>query len=280
MKQTFKILLILFFISFPYEANAISPSPFIKAFKGLGKIFKKGADEVPDIGTKIEDLKGGSIKSSSKIDETISSVDNTNSIKFEEGTLSQIDNLSKDELLEAHNINQVRRQRDADQLLDVVDAVDIASDIAQTSIIIPFIQTEWTGRVFQSSKYFNDPSIEKRILIKCETNLEDFYFTALFDEKARNWFLLSGNFTNKSEGLYIKPMKRQELLVLRDLEEYIYFANKPKGIKKFPTKYFVIDNEAKFFYEKYINVTKDPEYLINEILNKIEKNSFKCNRSL
>ena len=96
MKQTFKILLILFFISFPYEANAISPSPFIKAFKGLGKFFKKGADEVPDIGTKIEDLKGGSIKSSSKIDETISSVDNTNSIKFEEGTLSQIDNLSKD----------------------------------------------------------------------------------------------------------------------------------------------------------------------------------------
>ena len=71
MKQTFKILLILFFISFPYEANAISPSPFIKAFKGLGKIFKKGADEVPDIGKKIEDLKGGSTKSSSKIEETI-----------------------------------------------------------------------------------------------------------------------------------------------------------------------------------------------------------------
>ena len=106
MRRIFKILLIIFLVFISHEAQAVSPGGIIKAFKGIGKIFKKGADEVPDIGKKIEDLKGGNIKSSSKIDETVLNVDNSSSIKFEEGTLHQIDNLSQDELLEAHNIKQ------------------------------------------------------------------------------------------------------------------------------------------------------------------------------
>ena len=161
MRRIFKILLIIFLVFISHEAQAVSPGGIIKAFKGIGKIFKKGADEVPDIGKKIEDLKGGNIKSSSKIDETILNVDNSSSIKFEEGTLHQIDNLSQDELLEAHNIKKNRRQRDADQLLDVIDSIDVASDIAQTAIIVPFIQTEWQGRVFKSSNYFNNPTISR-----------------------------------------------------------------------------------------------------------------------
>ena len=284
MKKVLKTLLIIFFISFPYEANAISPGPFIKAFKGLGKLFKKGADEIPDIGKKIEDLRGGNIKSGSKIDETISSssnIDNANSIKFNETTLFEVENLNRDKLLEAHNIKKNKRMRDADQLLDIIDSVDVASDVAQTAVIVPFIQTEWQGRIFKSSSYFNNPSVEKRILIMCESNLEDFYFTALFDKKGGNWFLLSGNFTNKNpKRYYIRPMKRQELLVLKDLDEYLYFSNKPKGIKKYPTKYFIINNDAKFFFEKNISEKKDPDLIINELLNKIEKSSFSCKRTL
>ena len=281
MKKIVLFFIIVFLISSVNKANAISPGPIIKTFKGIGKFFKKGADEVPDIGKKIEDLKGENIKSSSKIDETVLNVDNSSSIKFEEGTLHQIDNLSQDELLEAHNIKQSRRQRDADQLLDVIDAIDVASDIAQTAIIVPFIQTEWQGRVFKSSNYFNNPTIKKRILIMCESNLEDFYFTALFDKKGRNWFLLSGNFTNKNpKRYYIRPMERQELLVLNDLDEYLYFSNKPTGIKKYPTKYFIINNDAKFFFEKDISEKKDPNQISNELLNKIEKSSFSCKRKL
>ena len=281
MRKIFKILLIIFLVFISHEAQAVSPGGIIKAFKGIGKIFKKGADEVPDIGKKIEDLKGGNIKSSSKIDETVLNVDNSSSIKFEEGTLHQIDNLSQDELLEAHNIKQSRRQRDADQLLDVIDSIEVASDIAQTAIIVPFIQTEWQGRVFKSSNYFNNPTIEKRVLIMCESNLEDFYFTALFDKKGRNWFLLSGNFTNKNpKRYYIRPMERQELLVLNDLDEYLYFSNKPTGIKKYPTKYFIINNDAKFFFEKNISEKEDPDQVINELLNKKEESSFSCKRKL
>ena len=280
MRRIFKILLIIFLVFISHEAKAISPGGIIKAFKGVGKIFKKGADEVPDIGKKIEDFKSGNLKSGGKIDESISSLDNTNSMQFEEGILSQTDNFSNDELLDAHNIKNKKRKIDADQVLDVIDAIDTADVIVGTASIIPFIEQEWQGKVFINSKYFNNPNLEKRILIKCETSLEDYYFTVLFNKKEGNWFLLSGNFTNKNKGLYINPMKRQELLVLKDLNEYLYFSNKPKGIKKYPTKYFIINDEAKFLYSSNLSETKSPDFFIKDLLIKIKKSSFKCKRNL
>ena len=280
MKKIVLFFIIVFLISSVNKANAISPGPIIKTFKGIGKFFKKGADEVPDIGKKIEDFKSGNLKSGGKIDESISSLDNTNSMQFEEGILSQTDNFSNDELLDAHNIKNKKRKIDADQVLDVIDAIDTADVIVGTASIIPFIEQEWQGKVFINSKYFNDPNLEKRILIKCETSLEDYYFTVLFNKKEGNWFLLSGNFTNKNKGLYINPMKRQELLVLKDLNEYLYFSNKPKGIKKYPTKYFIINDEAKFLYSSNLSETKSPDFFIKDLLIKIKKSSFKCKRNL
>ena len=280
MKKIVLFFIIVFLISSVNKANAISPGPIIKTFKGIGKFFKKGADEVPDIGKKIEDFKSGNLKSGGKIDESISSLDNTNSMQFEEGILSQTDNFSNDELLDAHNIKNKKRKMDADQVLDVIDAIDTADVIVGSASIIPFIEQEWQGKVFINSKYFNNPNLEKRILIKCETSLEDYYFTVLFNKKEGNWFLLSGNFTNKNKGLYINPMKRQELLVLQDLNEYLYFSNKPKGIKKYPTKYFIINDEAKFLYSSNSSETKSPDFFIKDLLIKIKKSPFKCKRTL
>ena len=280
MKKIVLFFIIVFLISSVNKANAISPGPIIKTFKGIGKFFKKGADEVPDIGKKIEDFKSGNLKSGGKIDESISSLDNTNSMQFEEGILSQTDNFSNDELLDAHNIKNKKRKIDADQVLDVIDAIDTADVVVGTASIIPFIEQEWQGKVFINSKYFNNPNLEKRILIKCETSLEDYYFTVLFNKKDGNLFLLSGNFTNKNKGLYINPMKRQELLVLKDLNEYLYFSNKPKGIKKYPTKYFIINDEAKFLYSSNLSETKSPDFFIKDLLIKIKKSSFKCKRNL
>ena len=280
MKKIVLFFVIIFLISSVNKANAISPGSIIKTFKGIGKFFKKGADEVPDIGKKIEDFKSGNLKSGGKIDESISSLDNTNSIQFEEGTLSQIDNFSNDELLDAHNIKNKKRKMDADQVLDVIDTIDTADAIVGTASIIPFIEQEWQGKIFINSKYFNDPNLEKRILIKCETSLEGYYFTVLFNRKEGNWFLLSGNFTNKNKGLYINPMKRQELLVLKDLNEYLYFSNKPKGIKKYPTKYFIINDKAKFLYSNNSSEAKSPDFFIKDLLIKIKKSSFKCKRTL
>ena len=280
MKKIVLFFIIVFLISSVNKANAISPGPIIKTFKGIGKFFKKGADEVPDIGKKIEDFKNGNLKSGGKIDESISSLDNTNSMQFEEGILSQTDNFSNDELLDAHNIKNKKRKMDTDQVLDVIDAIDTADVIVGSASIIPFIEQECQGKVFINSKYFNNPNLEKRILIKCETSLEDYYFKALFNKKEGNWFLLSGNFTNKNKGLYINPMKRQELLVLKDLNEYLYFSNKPKGIKKYPTKYFIINDEANFLYSSNLSETKSPDFFIKDLLIKIKKSSFKCKRNL
>ncbi len=289
MRKVLNILLILFLTSFSFEASAVSPGGIIKLFKGMGKIFKKGADEIPDVGKKLEDLWGGNLKSGSKIDDALnrsSNIDNTSSIKFNETTLSELEKLNKEELLNAHNIKIDRRGRDLDQALDIIDSIDTVDIIAGTASISSFIETEWQGKVFKSSRFFNNPDIGERILLICETNFEDFYFTALFNKANGEWFLLSGNFTNKiksrlSTRLSTTPqMERQELLVLEDLEKYIFFSNKPKAIKKYPSKYFLITDNAKFSYEKNSNQINDPDYIINKMQSEIEKSTFKCKRKL
>ena len=37
------------------------------------------------------------------------------------------------------------------------------------------------GKVFKNSTFFNDPSIKDKILIKCASNLEMLYFTAIIN---------------------------------------------------------------------------------------------------
>ena len=65
------------------------------------------------------------------------------------------------------------------------------------------------------------------MLIKCRTITDDFYFTVLFNKNNNNYLLLSGNFVKKDKALNKDKMKRQELLVLEDIEEYLLFSNKP-----------------------------------------------------
>ena len=277
MKNIFGILTIISFILISNEANAVSPGPFVKGFKALGKFFKKGVDEVPDIGKKLEDLK--SKKNIDEIYSSSSSVDNAKSYKINERILSDVENLNREELLEAHNIKKIKN-RDADQFLDLLEGVDGLGEIAQTASIIPFVKTEWQGKIFKYSEHFNNPDPQKRIVIRCETKLEDFYFTALFDLKKGSWFLLSGNFTRKNKGIFIPPLKRQELLVLKDLDEYLYFSNKPKGLKKYPKKYFLINNKAKFISETNINEKKNPDSSLNIMLEKIDGSLSGCKRTL
>ncbi len=90
MKNIFGILTIISFILISNEANAVSPGPFVKGFKALGKFFKKGVDEVPDIGKKLEDLKSN--KNIDEIYSSSSSVDNAKSYKINERILSDVEN--------------------------------------------------------------------------------------------------------------------------------------------------------------------------------------------
>ena len=285
MQKIFSALIIISLILTPHKASAAA-GPIIKGFKAIGGFFKKGVDEAPNIGKQLEELKPNkkideALNPSSGVDD-VRNIDEVNSYKYKESILSDVENLNKEELLEAHNVKKIKKfdNRDADQILDIIDGVDSIGDLAQTASIIPFIETEWQGKIFKSSKYFNNPEVQDRIVVRCSTNLEDFYFTALFDQRKGGWFLLSGNFTRKNKGVYIPTLKRQELLILKDLDSYLYFSNKPKGIKKYPTKYFFINNEAKFISAANIDEKKDPEFFLGKMIEKIDKSLSVCKREL
>ena len=75
-------------------------------------------------------------------------------------------------------------------------------------------------------------------------------------------------------------MDRQELLVLEDLNEYIFFSDKPKDIKKYPSNFFLVSDDAKFIYIKNFNGKKSPDYFRENIQDRIYQSSYKCKRIL
>jgi hypothetical protein len=270
-------------LTYPLEANAAGFGVFKNFLKGMGKMFKKGADEMPDIGKTIEDFKGRNTNIGSKIEETIntpSKIDTGESItKFEEKMISDIENLNKEELFETHKIKKNKiRGRETDQILDLIDGLDLSEIAIETIAIFPFIKETWEGKVFKSSKYFNNPEIKERIVISCKTNFSNYYFTVLFYDD--NWLLLSGIVHENKNYLDSLSTENQELLVLEDLNKYIFFSNKPKGIKKYPSNFFIISDDAKFIYIKNFDGKKNPDYFKKNIEGKIYKSSYDCKRIL
>ena len=241
-------------------------------------MLKKGSDELPDLGKKIEDFKNGNLKTTDKIDDTLrtsSEIDNASSIKYNDETISEVEKLSQEDLLEAHD---VKKFKNIEGVLDVVESIDSAKNITETAAIIPFLQRPWDGKVFKISVFFNKPVIEDRILIECRTTTDDFYFTALFNKDNNNYLLLSGNFVKKNEASNKIGMKRQELLVLKDLEEYLFFSNKPVTPPDYPKKYFLISKNAKFAI--YENVNNNPNEFSKNIPKILKETAFKCKREL
>ena len=91
MKIFLRIFLVLILIFNSSLVHAISPNPIIKGFKALKGLFSKSADELPDIGKRLEDFKN--VKNS---DNTInpSIIDEIDNIKHNEArTLSEFENL-------------------------------------------------------------------------------------------------------------------------------------------------------------------------------------------
>ena len=278
MKYIIHSFILFCFLIISYEANAVPVGGIIKSLKGAGKMLKKGSDELPDLGKKLEDFKNGNLKTTDKIDDTLrtsSEIDNASSIKYNDETISEIEKLSNDDLLEAHDVKKFKK---LDTVLDVVQGVDSAKNITETAAIIPFLERPWDGKVFKISVFFNKPEIKDRMLIKCRTITDDFYFTVLFNKNNNNYLLLSGNFVKKNEALNEDKMKRQELLVLEDFEEYLLFSNKPFSLPAYPKKYFLISKNAKFII--YKNTDKSPDEFSKNIPQLLQKTAFRCKRTL
>ena len=125
------IFIYIFFLISP--ANAGKIDLIIDIFKGGKKLITKG-DEVTDTGKAIENLKGGS-----KIDETTnisSQLDEISSVKYNENTINEIENLNNEEIFEKHGIKKLKN---LDGVIDIIDGVipviiTTANDEAQGSI--------------------------------------------------------------------------------------------------------------------------------------------------
>lgn len=284
--------LFIYFFLLISPANAGKIDLIINLFKGGKKLITGGADEAKDVGKVLEDFKGGNnevndigkviedLKSGDKIDETFAvsgQLDESRYIKFQETTISEFENLSVEDLVKKHGIKNIKN---VDGLLDIIEGVELSKTLLETTLIHPYINYNWKGKVFKNSIFFNNPFIENKILIKCASNLEMIYFTAIINQDKKNYLLLSGNFINKKRVAGKKPMNRQEMLVLEDLNEYIVFSNKPKDIKKFPSRYFLISSEKKFLYEMNFRETNTPDDFTKNINSKMIKTRFLCGRIL
>ena len=266
------VLLSLVILILNLNSTSAYAIPFGSIFKGIGKVFKKGADEITEVGTKTDDLKG-----INKSEDLVATDQNLVKVTedanyFGTNKINEIKNAKQKSILEDHNVQHI------DKLVDAVDVsdIDINEFINESLGINAFRIFWWSGRVFRSSINYNT-SKEDRIIIKCSTPQQDFYFTALL-EKNKKWLLLSGNIKQNVNGTYSPPLKKQELIVIRDLDQFIMFSSKtPKG-KNFPTNYFLIADNKKFVYEENIFGTDSPEYLINNAENKIKQSNNFCNK--
>ena len=264
------------------SANAIPIGGIIKGIKGGSKILKGGSKVIKpgskifgpgagdDILKKIDDIK---INKSGNPEELISN--------------TMLKKGSKEEILNAHGIRRIEKVVDGKDVVEY--AVDGSSgDGSSSSLINPFHMALWIGRVFRVSKNYNKPEIEDRIVIECKTGVETFIFTALLskefqtslDKKQKNWLLLSQHLpiTATKSGYYMPQMSKQELMVLEDLDDYIIFSNKISSNKKYPTKYFIISENAKFVYEFHVTGTESPEYIMANAQTKILESSYGCKR--
>ena len=256
-------------------ANAIPIGAILKGLKSGSKVIKPSSKILSpgvgdDILKRIDDIK---INKSTNAEELIS-----NTI---------LKSKNKEDILNVHGIRRVEKVVDGKDVVEY--AVDGSSgDGISSGSVSPFHMVLWIGRVFRVSKNYNKPEIEDRIVIECKTGVETFIFTALLskelqnslDKKQKNWFLLSQHLpiTVTKSGSYTPQMSKQELMVLKDLDDYLIFSNKISSNKKYPTKYFIISENAKFVYEFHVAGTESPEYIMANAQTKILESSYGCKR--
>ena len=258
------------------SANAIPIGAILKGLKGGSKVIKPGSKIFgpgagDDILKRIDDIK---INKSGNPEELIS-----NTVLKKSST--------KEDILNAHGIRRIEKVADGKDVVEY--AVDGSSgDGSSSGSVSPFHMVLWIGRVFRVSKNYNKPEIEDRIVIECKTGVETFIFTALLskelqnslDKKQKNWFLLSQHLpiTVTKSGSYTQQISKQELMVLKDSDDYLIFSNKISSNKKYPTKYFIISENAKFVYEFHALGTESPEYIMANAQTKILESSYGCKR--
>lgn len=262
MKKHF-IILIVISLAFLLPVNNVNAFPFAQIFKAVSKFFSKAASKAgDDVTTKITKAAGddGIKKVTENSDEVFKKL---RELSNEESILN-IKNSSSDKILSDHNVINV--------------AEKVASNDTVRENVYGFFQgARFTARTFLNSDYFNNPNLTKKNSLICQTDREFFNFTLLINEKDKNWILLTDNYIASKDNNFTK-IKKQELIVIKENDEFLFFATQIKKDKKFPSEYFIISKEGKFlFYENYLN--EDVEKLIsNQIKENVDNSKFKCEK--
>ena len=143
------------------------------------------------------------------------------------------------------------------------------SNLSVENDFYKYVKLHWIGRVYIKSDYYNQPKVEKKMLLVCKTKYEVFYFSILMEEKIKTASLID----HKSLFNASYPtLPVQELVVLKDEDEFKVMSILPEA-GRYPKHYFTIFNNQSFNYDKRLSGTESPGVIINKAFRGPDQNN-------
>lgn len=292
MKKLGKILLLILLINANFTTNANAFGGEIRIIlRAIAKFLKGGAED--------------SIKAGSKtLDDVLKKIGQSpeEAILLKTDKVTNLKTFTKDESLilervgsEKHsnnylavNSNKTRPIKDRRWLRELVEegsqegfeemveggyqeaAERGLNNLSVENDFYKYVKLDWIGRVYIRSDYYNQPKVEKKMLLVCKTQYEVFYFSILMEEKIKTASLID----HKSLFNASYPtLPEQELVVLKDEDEFKVMSILPE-VGRYPKHYFTIFSDQSFNYDKRLSGTESP----GVIIGKASKGSYRNNR--
>ena len=256
----------MYFLNFSSPVYSIPIAPIKTLIQKIGTLFD-------DLFRSSDDI----LKQANKIDETVSS--GTNKLSDSELILSKINNETHNSHLNtalnenrkkikiAHGLKFRNLGKDIIENVDnLIDVYDLGFNTTDKNIrSSPYFIKNWIGKIYRPRTERYDLSKEKRYLLVCSNRVEVFYFTILLD----NINDINRVFITDHKYFYaqMKPLKRQELLILRDDTEIKVMSTKPKNKDAVNFDLFKISRDGRFQHTKNVSILSK-QYNQGRTLNK------------
>ena len=292
MKKLITILLLTLLINANFTTNANAFGGEIRIIlRAIAKFLKGGADDSIKAGSKTLDDLLKRIGQSPE-EAILSKTDKVANLK----TLTKDESLILEKVGSEHhsnnylavNSNKIKPIKDRRWLKELVEegsqegfeeiveggyqeaAEKGLSNLSVENDFYKYVKLNWIGRVYIRSDYYNQPKVEKKMLLICKTQYEVFYFSILMEEKIKTASLID----HKSLFNASYPtLPEQELVVLKDEDEFKVMSILPE-VGRYPKHYFTIFSNQSFNYDKRLSGTESP----GVIINKASKGSYQNNR--
>ena len=292
MKKLITILLLTLLINANFITNANAFGGEIRIIlRAIAKFLKGGADDSIKAGSKTLDDAFKRIGQSPE-EAILSKTDKVTNLKSftrdESLILERVGSEKHSNNYLAVNSNKIKPIKDRRWLKELVEegsqegfeeiveggyqeaAEEGLSNLSVENDFYKYVKLNWIGRVYIRSDYYNQPKVEKKMLLICKTQYEVFYFSILMEEKIKTASLID----HKSLFNASYPtLPEQELVVLKDEDEFKVMSILPE-VGRYPKHYFTIFSNQSFNYDKRLSGTESP----GVIINKVSKGSYQNNR--